>query len=213
MWNLYNTSIIGIKKISIPAREIYIMLGSIFLRRTSIMHLRRKVDFSALLLIIMALASIIVYQNYRFMEERRVLLENLMELSLTSLITLTDNINMLIYAVEYNSTGEDTVRIILKTAEYSSRTLGRTAVILYEVTGAHKHLKWHTIFANIGSFSVDLANDEPGKTLTRLKKCMERLEKINDLLKEVIENYHGDLNLTPDATIDNILSMTENLLA
>jgi len=166
-----------------------------------------------ILLVIAVLSSIIVYQVYRFMEERRGLLENLRELSLVSLITLTDSIDLLVYMVEHNFIGEDTVRIVLKTAEYSSRMLGRTAVILYWTTGAWKHLKWYTIFANIASFSVDSANDEPGKVLIRLKNSMERIEKINNSLKEVIEKYHGDLNLTPDAMVDNILSMTENLLA
>lgn len=173
----------------------------------------RKWIISVFLLVVAVLSSIIIYQNYRFMEERRVILENLRELSLANLITLTANIDSLVYVVEHNSTGEDTLRIMLKTAEYSSRTLRRTTIILYEVTGAQKHLKWYTIFANIGSFFIDLANDAPGKVLTRLKNSIERIEKINNWLKEVIENYHGDLNLTPDAAVDNILSMTENLLA
>jgi len=170
----------------------------------------RKLIILALLLIIAILVGIIIYQNYRFAEEKKNILKYIASSFSSNLLQLCGDMDILLYLLEHNAT-VDPMRYVLENIEYNSHALSSIYSILYQYTKEQKYWKWHLVFEEIGDFAMDLKTDESKTLLKRLQEKAALLEEISTLLQKIAHNYR-DLELTPTEEIDKVLSKVNELL-
>ncbi len=170
----------------------------------------RKQIIPTLLLIIAILIGIIIYQNYRFIEEKNSILKHIASSFSSNLLQLCGNIDVLLYLLEHNAT-VDPMRYVLENIECNSHVLSQIYSILHHYTKEQKYWKWHLVFEEINSFAMDLTTDESKTLLKRLQEKAALLEEISTLLQKIAHNYR-DLELTPIEEIDKVLSKVDKLL-
>lgn len=171
-------------------------------------NLRKRV-VPVLLSIIIILSAIIIYQNWRFMEERSRLLEGLQYSFIDDSLMLSDYMNSLIYSLEHNAS-LDTLTYVLALNIHFSQELSQDSAELHYYTGDGRYYSWWVISRNIRGFFMDAYNNL-SESEARLLEKAGLIAEISNLLRQVREEYNYDLNLVTHEFLNELLSKTQGL--